>query len=99
MGAKCSEVAPCKQVGTCLLHPFTRAKVRVQKSAEPGCSQPSALDPQTSSPVERLRSFDYYIPVHAHPSRPPSLIAALVAVFVVSGAAGLVYESIWSRYL
>src|SRR5687768_12787678 len=27
------------------------------------------------------------------------LIAALVAVFVVSGAAGLIYESIWSRYL
>jgi spermidine synthase len=27
------------------------------------------------------------------------LIAALVVVFVVSGAAGLIYESIWSRYL
>ena len=27
------------------------------------------------------------------------MIAALVAVFIVSGAAGLIYESIWSRYL
>lgn len=27
------------------------------------------------------------------------MIAALVAVFVLSGAAGLIYESIWSRYL
>jgi len=27
------------------------------------------------------------------------LIATLVAVFVLSGAAGLIYESIWSRYL
>jgi spermidine synthase len=27
------------------------------------------------------------------------LIALLVAVFIVSGAAGLIYESIWSRYL
>jgi len=27
------------------------------------------------------------------------LIAALVAVFILSGAAGLIYESIWSRYL
>jgi spermidine synthase len=27
------------------------------------------------------------------------VIAALVAVFVVSGAAGLIYESVWSRYL
>ena len=27
------------------------------------------------------------------------MIATLVAVFVLSGAAGLVYESIWSRYL
>jgi spermidine synthase len=27
------------------------------------------------------------------------LIPALVAVFVVSGAAGLIYESVWSRYL
>src|SRR4029077_16802555 len=27
------------------------------------------------------------------------MIAALVAVFVLSGAAGLIYESLWSRYL
>src|SRR6185503_15746965 len=27
------------------------------------------------------------------------MIAALVAVFVFSGAAGLIYESLWSRYL
>ena len=27
------------------------------------------------------------------------MIAVLVAVFIVSGAAGLIYESIWSRYL
>jgi spermidine synthase len=27
------------------------------------------------------------------------MVAALVAVFVLSGAAGLVYESLWSRYL
>ncbi|MEX2152022.1 MAG: fused MFS/spermidine synthase [Gemmatimonadaceae bacterium] len=27
------------------------------------------------------------------------MIAALVAVFILSGAAGLIYESIWSRYL
>jgi len=38
---------------------------------------------------------------HAGPtsSPPNALIAALVAVFIVSGAAGLIYESIWSRYL
>lgn len=41
---------------------------------------------------------------HGHGRRPNSknrspLIAALVAVFIVSGAAGLIYESIWSRYL
>lgn len=30
---------------------------------------------------------------------PNPLIAALVAVFILSGAAGLIYESIWSRYL
>ena len=34
-----------------------------------------------------------------HPYRPNPLIATLVAVFIFSGAAGLIYESIWSRYL
>src|SRR5436190_14544339 len=33
------------------------------------------------------------------PLYPKHLIAALVAVFVFSGGAGLIYESIWSRYL
>jgi len=36
---------------------------------------------------------------HATPPPRPALIATLVAVFVLSGAAGLVYESIWTRYL
>jgi len=35
----------------------------------------------------------------AEPRRPGSAINALVAVFVLSGAAGLIYESIWTRYL
>jgi len=34
-----------------------------------------------------------------NPKRPIALIAALVVVFMLSGAGGLIYESIWSRYL
>src|SRR5438477_414276 len=35
----------------------------------------------------------------AEPRRTGTAINALVAVFVLSGAAGLIYESIWTRYL
>ena len=55
--------------------------------------------PVTATLVYPVTIEGHATPAPPNSARPKPLIAALVAVFIFSGAAGLIYESIWSRYL